>query len=178
MSGLHGDEGKDRMARTGRSTAFAAMAVAVVTIVCAHQAVYAQGAVARADYVSQLEGVCKPGAEKTQRAMKGARKDIKAERLAIAATKFSKASKIFGSTLSQLKPVPRPEADRKRLSKWFVYLDRQESYLGKIADHLKARRSIAAQRLVARFIHNGNLANRTTLGFEFDYCSFRFSRYG
>lgn len=166
------------MARKGRSTALVVVAFAVLATIGAHEAVYAKGAVARADYVSQLEGVCKPGAKKTQRVTKGARKDIKAERLGIAATKFSKAAKIFGRTVSRIKPVPRPEADQSKLSKWFVYLDRQEDYLEKIAGHLRARRSIAAQRLIARFIHNGNLANRTTLGFEFDYCSFRFSRYG
>jgi hypothetical protein len=39
-------------------------------------------------------------------------------------------------------------------------------------------RTIKAQRLTARFIHNGNLANNDTLAFGFDYCSFKFSRYG
>ncbi len=37
---------------------------------------------------------------------------------------------------------------------------------------------IKAQRLTARFIENGNLANNVTLAFGFNYCSFKFIRYG
>ncbi len=43
---------------------------------------------------------------------------------------------------------------------------------------LEAERVIEAQRAIARFIHNGNLANNAVLAFGFDYCDFRFSRYG
>ena len=49
---------------------------------------------------------------------------------------------------------------------------------GQITANLRAGRGIAAQRLISRFIHSGNLANRVVLAFGFDYCSFKFSRYG
>ncbi len=55
---------------------------------------------------------------------------------------------------------------------------RQESYLKQITAQLQAGHAIKAQRLTARFIHNGNLANNVVLAFGFDYCSFKFSRYG
>ena len=42
----------------------------------------------------------------------------------------------------------------------------------------KWENAIKAQRLTARFIHNGNLANNVVLAFGFDWCSFKFSRYG
>jgi hypothetical protein len=132
----------------------------------------------REEYVAQLEAVCKPDAEATQRAMKGARADIQAERLATAAAKFAKATSIFGSTLRQIVPVPRPPADAPKLGKWFGYLKTQESYLKQITAQLRANHAIQAQRLTARFIHNGNLANNTSLVFGFNYCSFKFSRYG
>jgi hypothetical protein len=132
----------------------------------------------RDEYVSRLEAVCKPGAEATRRAMKGARADVQAERLAVAAGKFGKATSIFGSTVKRIGAVPRPPADTSRLSKWFTYLKRQESYLGQITAQLRAGRAIQAQRLTARFIHNGNLANNVVLAFGFQYCSFKFSRYG
>ncbi|HEX3735740.1 MAG TPA: hypothetical protein VHU86_11390 [Solirubrobacterales bacterium] len=132
----------------------------------------------RTEYVSQLEGVCKPDAEATQRAMKGARSDISAERLAIAAAKFAKATTIFGSTVKKISAVPQPPADAAKLGKWFGYLTNQESYLKQITAQLRAGHSIQAQRLTARFIHNGNLANNVVLAFGFDYCSFKFSRYG
>lgn len=132
----------------------------------------------RDEYVTELEGICKPDAEATQRAMKGARADIKAERLALAAGKFARATSIFGSTVKTIAPVPRPSADAAKLRKWFGYLKAQESYLRQITTQLRAGHAIKAQRLTARFIHNGNLANNTVLAFGFNFCSFKFSRYG
>jgi hypothetical protein len=132
----------------------------------------------RDEYVTQLEEVCKPDAEATQRAMKGARSDIRAERLPIAADKFAKATSIFAATLKAISAAPRPAADTAKLSKWFGYLQAQESYLQQITTQLRADHAIKAQRLTARFIHNGNLANNVVLAFGFQYCSFKFSRYG
>jgi hypothetical protein len=132
----------------------------------------------RDEYVNGLEAVCKPDALATQRAMKGARSDISAERLAVAAGKFAQATTIFGSTLKKISVAPRPAADAAKLTKWFTYLKRQESYLGQITAELRAGHAIQAQKLTARFIHNGNLANNVVLAFGFDYCSFKFSRYG
>ena len=132
----------------------------------------------RDEYVERLEVMCKPDAEATQRAMKGARGDVRAERLAVAARKFAKATAIFGGTVKQISAVPRPSADTDRLAKWFTYLNRQESYLGQITAQLRQDHGIKAQRLTARFIHTGNLANNVVLAFGFNWCSFKFSRYG
>jgi hypothetical protein len=132
----------------------------------------------RAEYVERLEAICKPDALATQKAMKGARTDVRKERFKPAATKFAKATTIFGGTVKQIGAVPRPSADKSRLDKWFGYLDRQQDYLGQITAALRAEKGIKAQRLTARFIHNGNLANNVVLAFGFDYCSFKFSRYG
>jgi hypothetical protein len=132
----------------------------------------------RDEYVERLEQVCEPDAAATQRAMKGARADVQAERLTVAAKKFAKATSIFGSTVKQIAAVPRPTADEARLDKWFVYLGRQKSYLGQITAQLRQEHAIKAQRLTSRFIHNGNLANNVVLAFGFNFCSFKFSRYG
>lgn len=132
----------------------------------------------REEYVERLEQICKPDALATQRVMKGARADVRAERLDAAAKKFAKATAIFGSSVKQMSAVPRPSADVERLRKWFTYLKRQESYLRQITEQLRKDNPIKAQRLTARFIHNGNLANNVVLAFGFDWCSFKFSRYG
>jgi len=132
----------------------------------------------RDEYVERLETICKPDALATQRAMKGARGDVRKERFKAAAGKFAKATSIFGGTVKRIGAVPRPSADTSRLGKWFTYLNRQEDYLGQITSALRAEQGIRAQRLTARFIHNGNLANNVVLAFGFDYCSFKFSRYG
>ncbi|MGC1166751.1 MAG: hypothetical protein WA862_11650 [Solirubrobacterales bacterium] len=161
----------------GRRRRWIALAALIATLLGAATAGAAE-APTRDEYVTQLEAACKPDAEATQRAMKGARGDIDAERLAAAAGKFAKATSIFGSTVKQIAAVPRPPADAPKLSKWFVYLKRQESYLRQITAQLRADHAIKAQRLTARFIHNGNLANSVVLAFSFDYCGFKFSRYG
>lgn len=163
--------------RSKRRRRWIAAAAALVAALLTASALAAD-APTREEYVVRLERDCKPGAEATQRAMKGARADIRAERLALAAGKFGEATKIFGGTVRQIAAVPRPPADTAKLSKWFGYLKRQDSYLRQITAQLRADRAIPAQRLTARFIHNGNLANNVVLAFGFDHCSFKFSRYG
>ncbi len=80
--------------------------------------------------------------------------------------------------MKQIERAPRPPADAAKLDKWFGYLNAQEAYLKQITAQWRADHAIKAQRLIARFIHNGNLANNAVLAFGFDYCAFRFSRYG
>jgi hypothetical protein len=75
----------------------------------------------RDEYVVRLEGICKPGALATQKAMKGARKDVRYEkRLPIAVRKFGKAAEIFGGTIKKIGVVSRPPADAGRLEEWFT----------------------------------------------------------
>lgn len=157
-----------------RSIPFALIAFALVLAAPASAA----EAPTRDEYVGRLEQICKPDALATQRAMKGARADVRKERFKAAAGKFARATTIFGGTVKQIAAVPRPSADAARLAKWFGYLGKQEDYLGQITAALRASEGIKAQRLTARFIHNGNLANNVVLAFGFDYCSFKFSRYG
>jgi hypothetical protein len=166
-----------RRARSRIATA--ALVAALATAAAALPApAGADGTPQRAEYVAKLEGICKPRALATERAMKGARADLSAERLAVAARKFGRASRIFGATVKRIVAVPRPPADAGQLRKWFAYLNRQEAYLKRIVSNLHAGRAVPAQRLTARFIHNGNLANNVVLSFGFEYCSFKFSRYG
>ncbi len=159
-----------------KSIPIASLALAFALLVAA--AAPAAEAPTREEYVERLEAICKPDAEATQRAMKGARADVQAERLKLAAEKFAKATSIFGSTVKEISSVPRPSGDESRLGKWFTYLKRQQSYLGQITAQLRQDHAIKAQRLTARFIHNGNQANNVVLAFGFNWCSFKFSRYG
>jgi acyl-CoA synthetase (AMP-forming)/AMP-acid ligase II len=132
----------------------------------------------RPEYVQRLEAICKPDALATERTMKGARAEVQGERFKAAAAKFAKATGIYDGTVKAMSAVPRPSADLERLSKWFTYLKRQVTNLRQITKELRAEHAIKAQRLTARFIHNGNLANNVVLAFGFNYCSFKFSRYG
>ena len=129
-------------------------AVAVLALATALPAVAATPP-DRDEYVTELEGICKPRALATQRAMKGARADMSAERFVGAATKFAAADRIFGGTVKRISAVPRPPDDVARLRKWFGYLNRQQDYLERIVAELRADRGVPAQRLVSRFIQRG-----------------------
>jgi hypothetical protein len=165
------------MGRIGWLTGVCAIAAAAVMASSCVAA--AEEVLTRDEYVERLEGMCKPRAEATRRAMIGVRKDVRyPKRLPVAADKFGKGATIFAGTIEKIGAVPRPAADMEKLKEWFVYLNRQEDYLVEITAELRKGHTIKAQRLTSRFIHNGNLANNVTLAFGFDFCSFKFSRYG
>lgn len=153
--------------------------VTVAAVLTTCSVASAEAPLSRDSYVDRLERICEPRAEATRRAMDGVRQDIRyRDRLPIAADKFAKGAKIFGGTIKTIAHVPRPAADVSRLEEWFTYLNRQENYLREITGQLRMGHTIKAQRLTSRFIQNGKQANNVTLAFEFDYCSFKFSRYG
>lgn len=154
------------------------LAVALLATLFASSFAIASEGPSREEYVSTLERICKPRALATQRVMKGARADLSAERWQVVAHKFARATALFDATVKGMSPVTRPSNDVETLHRWFHYLKRQEDYLKRITAQVRARHAIAAQRLVARFIHNGNLANNVVIGFGFNYCRFKFSRYG
>lgn len=133
--------------------------------------------VTRPEYVSQLEKICRPGSEATQRAVHGMRSDIRSERLQLAATKFAEARRIFSGTVSSISKVPRPAADRITLSRWFAALGRETDYLGRTAAALRAEDIPSFQRVSGRFFQEGSKANNVVVSFGFNYCNFKSSRY-
>lgn len=131
----------------------------------------------RDEYVTRLESICKPGVEATQRAVRGVRSDIRAERLQVAAGKLARARRIFDGTVRRISRVPRPASDAEQLAKWFRYLGQQQTYLARSAAALRAERIARYQRSSVRFVHTGNLANDVVIFFGFNYCRFKFSRF-
>ena len=133
--------------------------------------------VTRDEYVAQLEKICKPGSEATERAVRGVRSDIRHERLSVAGSKFAKAKRIFAGTVGSISGVPRPQPDRATLKRWFTALGKEQVYLGQMVKTLKADDVAGFQRVSARFIHEGNKANNAVVSFGFDYCSFKPTRF-
>jgi hypothetical protein len=131
----------------------------------------------RPEYVDRLEQICKPSSEATQRAVRGVRADVRAERLRVAASKFARAQRIFGRTVSSISSVPRPVDDRDTLSRWFDALAKEKVYLGRIVSSLRADDVARFQRVSADFIHQGNRANNIVVSFGFNYCAFKPSRF-
>jgi hypothetical protein len=140
-------------------------------------ALLAAGAVAatspdqtRESYVAQVEPICKKNTKSNEKILAGVRKKVQKGELAVAAGQFTRASTAFGKAVTQLKAVPQPPADAAKLNKWLGYLETETKMLGEIGKALKAGNKNKAQTLSVKLTHNGNVANNTVLGFEFDYC--------
>ena len=131
----------------------------------------------RTEYVTRLEKICKPDSEATQRAVRGTRGDVRAEDFRVAATKVSKAQRIFAHTVSSISTVPRPGADSAILDRWFAALRREAVALKRTAAALGAEDVARFQRVWADFIHEGNKANNVVVSFGFNYCTFKPSRF-
>jgi hypothetical protein len=131
----------------------------------------------RPEYVAQLEKICKPGSEATERAVRGMRSDVRSERLQLAASKFAKAERIFAGTVSSISKMPRPGADTATLARWFDALGREIDYLGRTAAALRAEEIPRFQRVSGRFFQEGSKANNIVVSFGFNYCNFKSSRY-
>lgn len=124
----------------------------------------------RESYVTEVEPICKVNTKANEQILSGVRKKVQKGQLAVAAGQFTKASAAFGKAVKQLKAVPQPTADAAKLNKWLGYLETETKMLGEIGKALKAGDKNKAQTLSVKLTHNGNLANNTVLGFEFDYC--------
>lgn len=155
----------------------ALLVLALLGLVLASTTAAAAAEPTRSEYVARLEGICRPGSEKTKRAVRGFRADIRSERLRRAAAKMGQAERIFAATVGSIAAVPRPEADRATLARWFDALRREQVYLGRTVAALRAEDVARFQRVSADFIHEGNKANNVVVSFGFNYCAFKPSRF-
>jgi hypothetical protein len=163
------------MGKTSRlGLAGLASAGAVVAIVVP----MASGAeLSREEYVARVEPICKANTEANRRIFKGAKEEVKADRLKQASTHFTRATAAFDKTISQLEGVPQPSADAARLGKWTGYLEAESSLLGRIGKALAREDKAKAQTYSVRLNRNSNLANNTVLAFGFTYCKIDPSRF-
>ncbi len=124
----------------------------------------------RESYVAAVEPICKTNTKSNEKILSGVRKKIQKGQLSVAAGQFSKASTAFGKAVKQIKAVPQPTADTAKLGKWIGYLETETKMLGEISKALKKDEKSKAQTLSVQLTRNGNQANNSVLGFEFDYC--------
>jgi hypothetical protein len=131
----------------------------------------------RETYVAQVEPICKTNTKANERILAGAEKKVKKGQLNVAAGQFTQAAAAFGKAVGQISAVPQPAADKAKLTKWLGYLGEEQKLLAEIGKALKAGKKSQAQALSVRLTHNGNLANDAVLGFEFNYCLIKTSRF-
>jgi hypothetical protein len=168
------------MKTVGRSSKLVVSAAAALAVLafCAAAALGVTSAEqTRESYVAQVEPICKTNTKANERILAGAEKKVKEGKLKVAAGQFTQAASAFGKAVKQIKAVPQPVADKAKLAKWLSYLEGETKLLSEIGKALKENKKSKAQTLSVKLTHNGNLANNSVLGFEFDYCLIDSSRF-
>jgi hypothetical protein len=160
-----------RLTRGARALALLALGAAL----CAQGALAAE--LSRSEYVTSAEPVCKANTEANKRIFKGAKAQVKEDKLKAASSHFFKAKQALAKTVKQLGALPQPTADEAKLTKWIGYLGAERDLLGKIGTALAHEDKAGAQQLSVRLNRNSNLANNTVLAFGFDYCRIDPSRF-
>jgi hypothetical protein len=133
--------------------------------------------VTRESYKEQVEPICKANVQATEAILKGVKGKVKAGKLKVAASQFSKAANALHKALAKLKAVPQPTADEAKLAKWLKYIEEEEGFFRKIAKKLNAGDKNGATAMQIRLSHTANQANNQVLDFEFKYCRVEPSRF-
>jgi hypothetical protein len=149
---------------------FAALSAVVLTFAMLASPFANAAEVTRESYKEAVEPICKTNVQANERVLKGVKGNVKAGKLAVAATQFTKAATALHKAIGKLKAVPQPTADQPKLSKWIKYIEEEEGYFVKIAKKLKAGDKNGATAMQIRLSHTANLANNQVLVFDFKYC--------
>ena len=126
--------------------------------------------VTRESYKAAVEPICKTNVQANERILKNVRGNVKAGKLTLAASQFTKAATALHKAIGKLKAVPQPTADQAKLAKWLKYIEEEENFFKQIAKKLKAGDKNGATAMQIRLSHTANQANNQVLAFEFKYC--------
>ena len=133
----------------------------------------AEEAPTRAQYVEQVDPICKANTEANKRILKNVKTKARSKSpktVRQAGAQFIQASSAFGSAAKKIATVPRPPADDARLLKWFKYLGIVKTNLRKLGKALQANEKITAAHEQVRLERSANAANNVSFVFEFHYC--------
>jgi hypothetical protein len=150
----------------------AAISVAAMALLPAAAASAEEGPT-RAQYVEQVDPICKANTEANKRILKNVKTKARSKSpntVREAGVQFIQASSAFGAAEKKIATVPRPPADETRLLKWFKYLGIVKTNLRKLGKALKANEKILAAHEQVRVERSANAANNVSFVFEFRYC--------
>jgi hypothetical protein len=126
--------------------------------------------VTRESYTARVEPICKRNAQANDRILKDVTVEVKAGKLKVAAGQFAAAANALKSTLTQLKAVPQPSADKAQLTKWLSFVKSEAELFERTAAKLNGGDKAGAEKLSVRLTQTVNLANRQVIDFEFINC--------
>jgi hypothetical protein len=127
-------------------------------------------ATTRATYVPRAEAICHAATVHHQTALRGVAEMVQSHELTAAAKRLRSASRALRQTISRLAAIPRPPADRQRLTQWFSYGQAGAGLLQQMARRLASGSSAGVSAMANRLLRYVRRANATVVGFEFHYC--------
>jgi hypothetical protein len=127
----------------------------------------------RAEYVEQVEPICKANTDANKRILKNVKTKARSkspQAVREAGAQFIQAASAFSAAEKKIAAVPRPPADDARLLKWFKHLSIVAAKLRMLGKALKADEKILAAHEQIRVERASNAANNVSFIFEFHYC--------
>jgi hypothetical protein len=166
--------------RRRRATALrlaGALTLAALAVPALASALDGEGEPTRDSYREAVEPLCHANARASERILKHARAEVKADRLAVAGRRFARASRALARTYRQLAAVPRPPADQARLSHWLARIRREVRLFALAGRDLRHGRKGRAAAIVVKLNHNARTANNLVVPLRFRYCRFEPSKF-
>jgi hypothetical protein len=154
----------------GRKDRLGAAFTAVAALVAVSASLAIAAEISRDEYKAAVEPICKANTKANERILKGVRGEVRKGELKPAARQFAAAARALKKTRQELAAVPRPAADKARLSKWLGYIKAEVKLFEATARELKAGNKFAAERMAVLLTREAERANNEVVGFEFNYC--------
>ncbi len=157
-----------------------AISSAAVALLATAPAAQAEEGPTRAEYVEQVEPICKANTEANKRILQNVKQRARSKQqrqVSRAGGQFIHASKAFFAAVDKLAAVPQPPADAPRLLKWFEHLRIVGTNLRKLGRALKEGNKILAAHEQIRVERAANASNNVGFVFEFHYCRLTQSRF-
>ncbi len=148
------------------------LVVAVVALAAGVVGSASAAELTRGEYVDQAEAICKTGTKKSSPLLSKGLAELKENKVTSAGPKFITTAASFDAARAKLLKLPKPADDAEELGEWLSLLKVQNFFLRKTGKALSEGERVRAQGYLSRFVHNGNLANDTVLGYGFKYCLF------
>lgn len=131
----------------------------------------------RESYKAQVEPICKANRIANERIMDGARERLNSGKMELAGKQFIRVSASFGGLIKQLRPVPAPPADQRRIDRWLEQMRLLKTRLRTVGRYYKEGERIKAAHESILAERSGISANNISIVLHLHYCRFgRFDR--
>jgi hypothetical protein len=127
--------------------------------------------------VERVEPICEQATEANQGILRGVEQMVRNGKPEQAAGRFLRAADALESVIGRLAVVPRPAADKERLSRWLGHARRGAALLRRIGGLLRDDRRPQAERLATRLLSEAKRANAEVVGFNFNFCRLNPARF-